>query len=72
MSSAYIPLTPALTDLDDDGRLFSRQYGDVYNGPTDALGQARAVFLQGNGLPQRWRGRESFTVCETGFGLGTN
>ncbi|ANY18164.1 tRNA (5-methylaminomethyl-2-thiouridine)(34)-methyltransferase MnmD [Bordetella pseudohinzii] len=72
MSSAYIPLTPALTDLDDDGRLFSRQYGDVYNSPSDALGQARAVFLHGNGLPRRWRGRESFTVCETGFGLGTN
>ena len=37
-----------------------------------ALGQAEHVFLRGNGLPERWRGRDAFTVCETGFGLGLN
>ncbi|OZI77630.1 FAD-dependent 5-carboxymethylaminomethyl-2-thiouridine(34) oxidoreductase MnmC [Bordetella genomosp. 12] len=72
MAFAYTPLKPAHADLDEDGRLFSRRYGDVYNGPTDALGQARTVFLGGNDLPRRWQGREAFTVCETGFGLGTN
>jgi len=36
------------------------------------LRQAREVFLAGNGLPARWRGRAGFTVCETGFGLGVN
>ena len=36
------------------------------------LAQARHVFLDGNGLPGRWRGRESFVVLETGFGLGLN
>ncbi|EWM50034.1 tRNA 5-methylaminomethyl-2-thiouridine biosynthesis bifunctional protein MnmC [Bordetella holmesii 35009] len=30
------------------------------------------MFLGGNDLPHRWRGRQGFTVCETGFGLGTN
>jgi tRNA 5-methylaminomethyl-2-thiouridine biosynthesis bifunctional protein len=30
------------------------------------------VFLAGNGLPARWRERASFTVVETGFGLGLN
>jgi tRNA 5-methylaminomethyl-2-thiouridine biosynthesis bifunctional protein len=30
------------------------------------------VFLQGCGLPQRWRGKTQFTVLETGFGLGLN
>jgi tRNA 5-methylaminomethyl-2-thiouridine biosynthesis bifunctional protein len=50
----------------------SRRYGDVYHSRSGALGQARNVFLAGNGLPQRWRGRRSFTVCETGFGLGNN
>jgi tRNA 5-methylaminomethyl-2-thiouridine biosynthesis bifunctional protein len=30
------------------------------------------VFLAGNALPERWRTRESFTVVETGFGLGLN
>jgi tRNA 5-methylaminomethyl-2-thiouridine biosynthesis bifunctional protein len=37
-----------------------------------ALEQARAVFLAGNGLPERWRGRARFTILETGFGLGNN
>jgi tRNA 5-methylaminomethyl-2-thiouridine biosynthesis bifunctional protein len=30
------------------------------------------VFLAGNGLPERWRGRDAYTVVETGFGLGLN
>jgi tRNA 5-methylaminomethyl-2-thiouridine biosynthesis bifunctional protein len=47
-------------------------YGDVYHSPSGALGQAEHVFLRGNGLPGRWRGRKGFTVCETGFGLGLN
>ncbi|KNZ31500.1 MAG: hypothetical protein AD742_15950 [Methylibium sp. NZG] len=38
----------------------------------DLLSQATHVFIAGNGLPQRWRGRERFVVLETGFGLGHN
>lgn len=72
MSSAYIPLTAADTDIDEEGRLYSPRYGDVYNGLQDAYRQAIDVFMRGNGLPQRWQHRDSFTVCETGFGLGTN
>ncbi|QVQ24736.1 tRNA (5-methylaminomethyl-2-thiouridine)(34)-methyltransferase MnmD [Achromobacter deleyi] len=72
MSATYLPLTPAVVDYDADGRLFSAAYGDVYHSPSGALGQAEHVFLRGNGLPERWRGRASFTVCETGFGLGLN
>ena len=72
MSSSYLPLTPATVALDAQGRLVSSLYGDVYNSPVDAYGQTQRVFLQGNGLPGRWRGRTRFTVCETGFGLGTN
>ena len=30
------------------------------------------MFLGGNGLPQRWSGRDHFVVLETGFGLGNN
>ena len=37
-----------------------------------AEGQARHVFLGGNGLPERWQGRDRFVVLETGFGLGNN
>lgn len=72
MSSSFLPLTPAAIALDAQGRLMSPQYDDVYNAPSDAYGQTQTVFLQGNELPQRWRGRAAFTVCETGFGLGTN
>ncbi|KRC69205.1 FAD-dependent cmnm(5)s(2)U34 oxidoreductase [Achromobacter sp. Root83] len=72
MSATYVPLTPAVVAHDADGRLFSPVYGDVYHSPSGGLGQAEHVFLRGNGLPGRWRGRGSFTVCETGFGLGLN
>lgn len=72
MSSNYVPLIPAVAEFDADGRLYSPVYGDVYHSPSGALGQAEHVFLRGNGLPQRWRGRSAFTVCETGFGLGLN
>ncbi|MBO1112675.1 FAD-dependent 5-carboxymethylaminomethyl-2-thiouridine(34) oxidoreductase MnmC [Bordetella petrii] len=69
---SYSPLLPPAAGLDADGRFSSAAYGDVYHSPSGALGQAEHVFLRGNGLPQRWRGRQAFTVCETGFGLGLN
>lgn len=72
MSANYVPLTPAKAEFDADGRLYSPAYGDVYHSPSGAQGQAEHVFLRGNGLPERWRGRGLFTVCETGFGLGLN
>ncbi|WP_459616983.1 tRNA (5-methylaminomethyl-2-thiouridine)(34)-methyltransferase MnmD [Bordetella sp. 2513F-2] len=69
MSSSHL-LQPADITVDADGRLYSPRYGDIYHSRAGALGQARHVFLQGNGLPGRWRGRGRFTVCETGFGIG--
>ncbi|MGE8633794.1 MAG: FAD-dependent 5-carboxymethylaminomethyl-2-thiouridine(34) oxidoreductase MnmC [Achromobacter piechaudii] len=72
MSAPYVPLTPAVIDFDADGKLYSAAYGDVYHPHPGSSGQAEHVFLRGNGLPERWRGRGAFTVCETGFGLGLN
>ncbi|WP_033463182.1 FAD-dependent 5-carboxymethylaminomethyl-2-thiouridine(34) oxidoreductase MnmC [Bordetella bronchiseptica] len=72
MSAPYAPLQPAVVAHDEQGRLYSAAYGDVYHSRDDAAGQAEHVFLRGNGLPQRWRGRARFTVCETGFGMGLN
>jgi len=66
------PLRPAQIERDAAGAAFSPQYGDVYANRDGALGQARHVFLGGNDLPARWRGRASFVVVETGFGLGVN
>jgi tRNA 5-methylaminomethyl-2-thiouridine biosynthesis bifunctional protein len=55
-----------------DGVAWSARYHDVYASRDGALGQARHVFLGGNALPQRWRGRVQFVVLEAGFGLGVN
>ncbi len=66
------PLVPAALAYLPDGTPYSSIYGDVYHTGTGGLGQARHVFLDGNGLPQRWRGRETFVVTETGFGIGLN
>ena len=50
----------------------SLDYGDVYHSADGAGEQARHVFLAGNQLPLRWRGRRHFAILETGFGLGHN
>lgn len=55
-----------------DGTPFSSEYQDIYHSERGGLAQARHVFLSGNGLPERWRGRASFNIVETGFGLGLN
>jgi len=57
---------------DAAGRPCSARYGDRYASHAGALGQARHVFLAGNGLPRRWAGRRQFVIVETGFGLGNN
>ncbi|OWT60347.1 tRNA (5-methylaminomethyl-2-thiouridine)(34)-methyltransferase MnmD [Candidimonas nitroreducens] len=69
---SFEPLVPAVLAYDEAGTPVSERYGDVYHAEMGALAQAEHVFLRGNRLPQRWRGLEAFTVCETGFGLGQN
>ncbi len=58
--------------LDAAGMPCSARYGDRFASRAGALGQARHVFLGGNGLPRRWAGRRQFVIVETGFGLGNN
>lgn len=57
---------------DAAGTPCSSRYGDIYHSAAGAPGQARHVFLAGNGLPGRWRGRSRFVILETGFGTGLN
>jgi tRNA 5-methylaminomethyl-2-thiouridine biosynthesis bifunctional protein len=64
-------IIPARVDL-SSGAPWSLQFGDRYYPEEGGPGQSRHVFLGGNGLPQRWRRRETFTILETGFGLGLN
>ncbi len=66
------PVQPARLAVTPQGVPFSDAYGDIYHPAAGALAQARHVFLAGNGLPERWRGRERFVILETGFGLGNN
>ena len=54
------------------GTPFHEGTEDIYHSEHGGLAQARRVFLAGNGLPERWRGRASFTILETGFGIGLN
>ena len=59
-------------DWKEDGTPVARAAGDVYFTAGDGLGETRAVFLAGCGLPEGWAGRETFTIAETGFGTGLN
>lgn len=65
-------LIPARLAFRSDGTPCSGEFGDVYHPADGGAGQARLVFLAGNGLPERWRGRKAFVILETGFGLGLN
>ena len=65
-------LIPARLTLAPDGTPVSETYGDVYHSAAGGQAQAQHVFLAGNGLPELWRGRDTFTILETGFGLGLN
>jgi tRNA 5-methylaminomethyl-2-thiouridine biosynthesis bifunctional protein len=50
-------LVPAQLDFLDETP-YSAAYGDVYHSAGGGPAQARHVFLAGNDLPMRWRGRE--------------
>lgn len=65
-------IEPAHLTLASDGTPVSEAYGDVYHSAAGGHAQAQHVFLAGNGLPERWQGKDRFTVLETGFGLGLN
>ena len=68
MPAAVVPAT--LGFLDEVP--YSQAFGDVYHSAAGGPAQAEHVFLQGNGLPQRWQSREGFVILETGFGFGLN
>ncbi|HUP97726.1 MAG TPA: bifunctional tRNA (5-methylaminomethyl-2-thiouridine)(34)-methyltransferase MnmD/FAD-dependent 5-carboxymethylaminomethyl-2-thiouridine(34) oxidoreductase MnmC [Usitatibacter sp.] len=67
-----ITVPNAVLERSASGVAFSSEFQDIYHSSHGGLAQARHVFLRGNGLPERWRGRGAFTILETGFGLGLN
>jgi tRNA 5-methylaminomethyl-2-thiouridine biosynthesis bifunctional protein len=70
MSSPALP--PANPIFAPDGTASSGIHGDIYHSADGGPGQARHVFLGGNGLPERWQGRDRFVILENGFGTGLN
>lgn len=66
-----MPPPPALEWL-PDGAPRARDFNDIYFSRDGGLAEAEAVFVQGCGLPDAWRGRDRFRICELGFGSGTN
>lgn len=67
-----VPIQPARLDFAPGGTPVSSAYADIYHAAEGGPGQARHVFLGGNGLPGRWAGRERFVILENGFGTGLN
>lgn len=65
-------ITPAQWVRGADGTPCSLTFDDIYHAADGGPGQARHVFLHGNGLPQRWQERERFVILENGFGSGLN
>lgn len=63
---------PARIDVDAQGVPRSPEYGDVHCSVDGGLAETDHVFLQGNGLPERWQGVGRFVIGETGFGTGRN
>lgn len=47
-------------------------FDDIYFSPEDGPAETNHVFLQGNNLPDGWRGHRHFTIGELGFGTGLN
>lgn len=52
--------------------LFEDSYYSAPDDGHDGLEESRAVFIEGNRLPDRWQQADSFTIAELGFGTGLN
>ncbi|MFA0085985.1 bifunctional tRNA (5-methylaminomethyl-2-thiouridine)(34)-methyltransferase MnmD/FAD-dependent 5-carboxymethylaminomethyl-2-thiouridine(34) oxidoreductase MnmC [Vibrio sp. 10N.261.51.F12] len=67
-------ITHAQLDWNEAGTPVSDQFDDVYFSNVNGLEETRYVFLEKNGLPQRWHDIEDrrFVIAETGFGTGLN
>lgn len=70
-ANATLKVRPARVEL-EDGKAYSPEFEDIYATRSGAYGQACHVFLSEGDIPNRWADKESFTILENGFGLGTN
>src|SRR5215510_12199059 len=66
-----LPPAPQI-DWSDEHAPRAAAFGDVYFSRGGGLAESEAVFLSGCGLPEAWRQRDRFALCELGFGTGLN
>ena len=66
-----LPPSPEL-EWSVEGAPRSAAFDDVYFSKGGGLAEAELVFLTGTGLPETWRDRDRFALCELGFGTGLN
>lgn len=73
-STASQAIQSAQIHYNEQGTPVSDLFGDVYFSNESGLDETHYVFLQQNGLPDRWLQHEaaSFHIIETGFGTGLN
>ena len=74
MQPDFDAISPAIVDWRDDTP-FAPRFGDGYFSREDGAGESRAVFIEGNHLPERFARLDSgdlFVIGETGFGTGLN
>jgi tRNA 5-methylaminomethyl-2-thiouridine biosynthesis bifunctional protein len=69
-----MPRLPPLPRLEwsEEGAPRAAEFGDVYFSDAGGLAESEHVFLKGTDLPDAWRGRDRFAICELGFGSGLN
>lgn len=67
-----LPPAPALEWSEDGGSLRAAAFDDIYFSKDGGLAEAEAVFLAGTGLPEAFKNRDRFALCELGFGTGLN
>lgn len=67
-----LPPAPDLTWSEDGASLRAAAFDDVYFSKDGGLAEAEAVFLAGTGLPEAFKNRDRFALCELGFGTGLN
>jgi tRNA 5-methylaminomethyl-2-thiouridine biosynthesis bifunctional protein len=69
-----MPRLPPRPEIDwtDASAPRATAFGDIYFSREGGLAESDAVFLAGCDLPNAWRDRDRFAICELGFGVGVN
>ena len=69
-----VELKPPKLQWFDSKTPFSKEYEDRFYSDDNPLDECKHVYLNSNGLPNRWivSTRKRFTIAEIGFGFGLN